>query len=263
MRYFRWMIWIWLLVGCSSPQETVTAPTPVATVQALPPTEIPSPTPMLTTPDAFIRETIDLESVELRSLPDQPGVVLIHVTGLLPTPCHQAASVVCPSCVANSPKLIDVSLYALIEKGRTCRGPTTPFEQDVPLGVFTEGVYIVQLNGQYVGQFDAASFGREIPMERDAVFLESISLVPPAGENLQAKAILKGYLPTPCHVFDAEVEVGAQGEIMVEAFSMVQTGVNCLDVVQDFTAEVPLGALASGTYPVWVNGESAGVLEVP
>jgi hypothetical protein len=130
--------------------------------------------------------------------------------------------------------------------------------------VFTEGVYVVQLNGQYVGAFDAASFGKEVMMERATVFLEGISLITPKAYNEQAKVIVQGYLPTPCNVFKADVApVNEKGEIRIEAYFLFPTGEACIDVIQDFTSEIPLGALGPGTYRVWVNGEMAGELVVP
>ncbi len=211
-----------------------------------------------------MRDTVYLESSELHTQEDQPGIMFLHVTGQLPTPCHQASAVVCPSCSATNKNLIQVNLYALIENGRACKGPTTPFEQDIPLGLFTEGVHVVLLNGQYVGEFDAASLNNEVSMERAQVFLEMISIIAPEGYNEQARLTVQGYLPTPCNVFKADVApVNEKNEILVEAYSLFPTGEECLDVVQDFTSEVPLGLLGQGVYSIIVNGEAVGKLVVP
>lgn len=259
------LIFIFLL-GCSAPLTSQPGlPTPVGTLVS---TEIPTAEPIATsippTPEPFVRDTVYLESSELHTQEDQPGIMFLRVTGQLPTPCHQASAVVCPSCSANNKNLIQVNLYALIENGRTCKGPTTPFEQDIPLGLFTEGVHVVLLNGQYVGEFDAASIGKEVSMEKATVFLEGITIMTPEGYNEQAKLNIQGYLPTPCHVFKADVApANEKGEIFVEAYSLVPLGEACIDVIQDFTSEVPLGALASGMYSIWVNGEEIGILTVP
>lgn len=267
-KFFQFFLGLFLLTACgsqTSQEFPLNVPTPVGTFFQPPtPTGEPSATPLPPVPEPFTRDAIYLEETELRTLPDQPGMIVLYVAGQLPTPCHQAASVVCPSCMVNAPNLIQVSLCALIETGKVCRGPTTPFEQEVPLGVFSEGVYVVQLNGQYVGEFDAARVGSVVEMRRGEVFIEGVSLLPPSENNGQARMLVQGVLPTPCHVFKAEVApVNENGEIQIEAYSLVSAEGACVDVVQDFTTEIPLGALAAGNYSIWVNGEKVGALEVP
>lgn len=265
MRVLLFLFLLIFLVGCGTVPAQGEVPTPIGTFAPTEtPTLEPSATPIPPSPEPFTRDTVYLESSELRAVPDQPGLVVLHVEGQLPTPCHQASSVVCPSCLENAPKVIQVNLYALIETGRECRGPTTPFEQDIPLGVYTEGVYVVQLNGQYVGEFDAASFGKEVTMERATVFLEGISMISPGDYNTQAKLIVQGFLPTPCNFFKADVlPPNSSGEIHIDAYSLFPTGQACIEVIQDFTSEIPLGSLEPGTYPVWVNGEEVGEVVVP
>ena len=265
---------IWLLAllvlflpACASPSGQANppnAPTPIGTLAphvttTPPPTLLPSPTA-----EPFVRDAFFLEEAELRSLADQPDLVLLHVQGQLPTACHQFGSAVCPSCAANAPNLIQVNVYALIETGRVCKGPTVPIEQDIPLGIYTEGIYVVQLNGQYVGDFDAANFSLEVNMTRSVAYLEIISLIPPEADTAQPKLIVKGYLPTPCHVFKADVSApDDQDVIRVDAYSLVPVGLICIEMIQDFSSDIPLGSLPPGSYSIWVNGEEAGEMVVP
>lgn len=265
------MKWMWLpvmfillLTGCATPArgtDPAPLPTPVGTgmlatepvAEAVPPTAEP-----------FTRDTLFLDSSELMAMPDQPGLVFLHIEGKLPTACHQFGSAICPSCSPNMPNLIQVNVFSLIETGKVCSSPATPFEQDIPLGVYMEGIYVVQVNGQYVGEFDAGTFGKEVEMTRGGVFLESISLVSPETSTTQPKLLMQGYLPTPCNVFKADVTgPNEQGEIQIDAYSLAPVGEACLDVIQDFTSDVPLGPLPTGTYSVWVNGENVGDLVVP
>jgi hypothetical protein len=257
---------IFFLAGCTTlpAQETTPADAPTLVGTLLPTqtpagTETPPPTE-----EPFTKDTVFLEVSELQSLPDQPGLVLLHIEGQLPTSCHQFGSAVCPSCAENSPNLIQVNVYSLIETGKVCRGPTTPFEQDIPLGTFTEGVYVVEVNGQHVGEFDAATFGKEVEMVRGTVFIEGMSVISPESYNEQATIMVQGYLPTPCNVFSADVSApNENGEIQVDAYSLVPGGEACIDVIQDFTSEIPLGQLPPGSYSVWVNGEKVGDVVVP
>jgi hypothetical protein len=256
------------LAGCATlpEQETTPAvvPTPIGTQAAIgspTPTVVETPPP---TEEPFTKDIVFLEVAELQSSPDQPGLVLLHVEGQLPTACHQLGTAVCPSCVENFPNLIEVNVYSLIETGKTCRGPTTPFLQDIPLGVFTEGIYVVQVNGQHIGEFDAATFGKEVEMVRGTVFIEGMDLISPESYNEPATLVVQGYLPTPCNIFSADVSApNENGEIQIDAYSLAPIGAACIDVIQDFTSEVPLGQLPPGSYSVWVNGENVGDVVVP
>lgn len=278
----RKFLWICLMVVLVTPACTPTpaqentpiitpSPMPTSTSGAATVVILPTRTPVVVTPvpedDNFVRDMIFLEKAEVRPLADQPGLVLLHIEGQLPTPCHQFGSAVCPACAANQPYLIQVNVYSLIEKGRACRGPTTPFEQDIPLGTFTEGIHAVELNGQHVATFYAEKLGTAdafLKMERGNVFIEATHLAPPQGEGSQAFLTVQGFLPTPCHIFQAQVAPpDEQGIISIEAFSLVPVGQVCIDVVQDFTTDVPLGMLPVGAYSVWLNGEELGVVVIP
>ena len=278
MKYVTIFLWLsFFLGGCGTLLEQGTAPiaAPTLVATSLPeqesdgkqptaPAEVESPPP---TEETFLRDTIFLDKAEIRSNPDQPGLVFLHVEGQLPTPCHQFGSQICPSCAQNFPNLIVVNVYSIIETGRVCRGPTTPFEQDIPLGVYTDGVYSVAVNGQHVGTFDAAKMGHEeafVPMIRGNVFIEGTQITAPEVPGGQVNLTIQGYLPTPCHIFQVEVSPpDAENEIQIDAFSLVPAEQVCIDVIQDFTTDVPLGMLSAGIYTIWLNGEKWGDVTVP
>ena len=273
MKYITIILWLSLfLAGCGMLPEQRATPvaTPTLVVTSMPeqerdgkqptaPAEVEPPPP---TEETFLHDTIFLEGFEIRSDPDQPGLVFLHIEGQLPTPCHQFGSQICPACAQNAPNLIEVNVYSLIETGRVCRGPTTPFEQDIPLGVYTAGVYSVAVNGQHVGTFDAAKMGHEealMEMIRGNVFIEETQMTAPEAAGEQVRLTIQGYMPTPCHLFQADVSVpNEKNEIQVEAYSLVPAGQACIQVIQDFTTDVQLGLLPGGTYSVWLNGEELG-----
>ncbi|NJN44563.1 MAG: hypothetical protein HC806_07480 [Anaerolineae bacterium] len=198
---------------------------------------------------------------------NQSNLVVLHISGQLPTPCHQLASAVCPSCAPNAPNLIQVNVHSLIEKGKTCRGPTTPFEQDIPIGAYYEGLHSVLLNGRHIGTFDAAKLGQPdafLERSRGKVFIEGTHLRSVETENRQAILTIQGFLPTPCHVFQAEVSVpDSSNGIQVQAYSLVPLSQNCVDAIQDFTTDVPLGLLPTGTYQISLNDKWLGEISVP
>ena len=264
------------LVGCATipGQETKPAamPSPIGTPTLAqnpngePPStlEAVSPSP---TDENFSRDTLYLELAEIQMPEGQSGLVILHLEGQLPTPCHQFASAICPACAVSTPDLIEVNVYSILEAGRECRGPTTPFEQDIPLGVYPEGIHSVSVNGQHVGSFDASKLGQKevlLEMARGTALIENTNLVLPNSESEQVLLTLQGYLPTPCNVFQAEVSApDAENVIRVEAYSLAPVGQVCIDVIQDFTTDVPLGVLPSGTYSIWLNGETIGEVSVP
>lgn len=224
----------------------------------------PAPTPEIPpTPEPFLRETAYLAQAELHTLPDQPGLIFLHITGEVPTECHQASVTVCPACSVSYGNLVQVNLYAMLENGRVCEGKPALFDQDVPLGVFTEGVHVVTLNGQYVGAFEGAALDTPVELRQESVSLDTVDLVPPGTNNAPAKLIVQGYLPTACHVFKAEVAPSEENQIQVTAYSLVWPGAACAEASQKFTSEIPLGALDAGDYTAWVNGKKIGAFKVP
>jgi hypothetical protein len=106
-----------LLVACgpSPAQNGGGFPTPIGTTDPVPPPTVqPTATSIPPTPDPWTKDTVYLEKTEIRTLSDQPGLVVLYVAGQLPTPCHQASTLVCPSCVPDSTHLIQVNLYGCV-----------------------------------------------------------------------------------------------------------------------------------------------------
>jgi hypothetical protein len=109
----------------------------------------------------------------------------------------------------------------------------------------------------------AAPTGTGITVIKGNVSLEFKGAVYDA-QKKQAILNLSGNLPTPCHKLQTDVSApDDQKQIKVSVYSLVDPNVICAQVIKPFEAAVPLGTLASGSYTVLVNGQSAGSVTVP
>ena len=91
---------------------------------------------------------------------------------------------------------------------------------------------------------------------RGTVFLDSTDLLTMESYPLQFMLVLKGNLPTPCHALRVAVsKPDAQSKIAVDVYSVTDPDTACIQVLEPFEANVPLGSFPAGNYTVWVNGE--------
>jgi hypothetical protein len=71
--------------------------------------------------------------------------------------------------------------------------------------------------------------------------------------------MLNGTLPDPCHELRVVVTPpDASNTINLDVYSVVDTSVACIMVIEPFSATIPLGSYTSGEYIVRVNGEELG-----
>jgi len=83
---------------------------------------------------------------------------------------------------------------------------------------------------------------------------------------VQVSLHVSGELPTPCHTFSYTIaEPNEKMEIHVDAYSLVEDGAICVQVIQPFDENVtiPMAGRADGFYTVWVNGEKVGEFSYP
>jgi hypothetical protein len=67
--------------------------------------------------------------------------------------------------------------------------------------------------------------------------------------------VLRGNLPTPCSLLAWDLgEAGADGRIVLTAYSTVDMDQVCTQVLQPFERSIPLGSFTSGDYVLVVNG---------
>lgn len=96
-------------------------------------------------------------------------------------------------------------------------------------------------------------------LARGEAFVDKMDILTLESFPPQFMLSLAGSLPTPCHDLRVKVdEPNAQGEILVEVYSVVDPAAICIQVLEPFEQNIPLGSYASGEYPVLVNGEPAG-----
>lgn len=73
---------------------------------------------------------------------------------------------------------------------------------------------------------------------------------------------LSGTLPTPCHQLRVTVSrPDEKNQIYVETYSVFDPSEICIQVLESFEENIPLGSFSSGsqiTYTVFVNGQSVG-----
>ncbi|MFC1936140.1 hypothetical protein ACFLYP_00580 [Chloroflexota bacterium] len=101
---------------------------------------------------------------------------------------------------------------------------------------------------------------------RGNVFIHEASLMIMESYPVQVAVYISGELPTPCNVFKAEVaEPNENNEIHIEVYSEVESGENCIQVIEPFEERVsiPMVGAADGVYKVFVNGEEIGEFSYP
>lgn len=91
---------------------------------------------------------------------------------------------------------------------------------------------------------------------RGEVHLDSADLLTMESFPLQFMLALNGSLPTPCHQLRAAISPpDSKNRINVEIYSVVKPDEICIQVLQEFDVNIPLGSFPAGMYSVWVNGE--------
>ncbi len=108
-----------------------------------------SPMKPLPGDNQMIRGNVFIEGKDLLVLESFPPQFVLHLTGALPTPCHQLRAEVSEPDEQN---IIKVDVYSITDPDQICIQVLEPFEKDIPLGSFTSGKYSVLVNGEKVGE---------------------------------------------------------------------------------------------------------------
>jgi hypothetical protein len=93
------------------------------------------------------RASVFVEEFGILTLESFPPQFVLHLTGNLPTPCHELRAVVSEPDKAGS---INVELYSLSDPEKLCIQVLSPFETNIHLGSYAEGNYPVTINGEQV-----------------------------------------------------------------------------------------------------------------
>lgn len=100
-------------------------------------------------------------------------------------------------------------------------------------------------------------------MQQGPVYVDQVELVMLESFPVQVRLILHGSLPNPCSKFGWQVkEPDAEGRIQVQAYSLQETDLACIQVLQPMQETIPLGAFTTGSFSVWLNGEQVAEFEL-
>jgi hypothetical protein len=99
----------------------------------------------------------------------------------------------------------------------------------------------------------------DIKFSRGNIFIQESGLLIRESFPPQISLSFSGDLPTPCHQVRAVINPpDAENKINVDAYSVVDPDMVCIQVLKPFQERVDLGTYPGGHYTVWLNGEMAG-----
>jgi hypothetical protein len=101
-------------------------------------------------------------------------------------------------------------------------------------------------------------------LRRGEVFINTTELLLLESYPVQVNLIVRGELPTPCHELRAVVLApDEQGNLQVEAYSLVDPDLICIQVMAPFEITLSLGSYTEGSFTVLINGEQVEAFELP
>ena len=96
------------------------------------------------------------------------------------------------------------------------------------------------------------------------VFIEHSEIIMKESYPVQVELVLAGNLPTPCNLLRVvHTEPDENGHIEIEAYSVVDLEKMCIQVLEPFTAVIPLGEYTEGTFTLSINNELMGEFKLP
>jgi len=223
--------------------------------------------PTLLPSDPVESEDLTIESAELVQAESWPVQIRMELAGTLPSACYSLDYAV---IMPGTDGVIEVEARAKYDGGSECGQEAQPFRQGIGLGSYTEGNFEVLLNGEPVGEIRLASepkapgsSGPNAGMTRGPVFIDEVELVILESFPVQIELVIRGALPTPCASLEWSVEPpDDKGRILVEAFSLQDPALDCIQVLQEMEERLAIGSYSAGSYSVWLNGELVGEFDV-
>lgn len=96
-------------------------------------------------------------------------------------------------------------------------------------------------------------------LERVDIYPDFANLYISQSTPVKVSLELNGNLPNGCHQLRVNVQPpNDQNQILIEVYSVVDSGAICAQVIQEFEVSVPLGSFPAGHYTVIVNGTEIG-----
>lgn len=91
------------------------------------------------------------ESVDLLSDGSEPVQIMLHISGYLPTPCHELRIYVPPPDDENN---IKVDMYSVAEPEVICAQVLRAFDITIEMGIYPKGGYLIWVNDDPIGNFN-------------------------------------------------------------------------------------------------------------
>lgn len=93
-------------------------------------------------------------------------------------------------------------------------------------------------------------------LQTDTVYLDSSELQTVSTFPPEYLLVLQGSLPTPCHALRVRISPSEETTTLaIDVYSVTDPNTICTQVLQPFSAEVPIRNLVPVRYKVFLNGE--------
>jgi hypothetical protein len=109
------------------------------------------------------------------------------------------------------------------------------------------------------GVFDWEPKPEDVNLETGEAFINATDILTMESYPPQFAVMVSGAMPTPCHELRVEVsEPDQKNQIHVKIYSINDPSKMCIQVLESFETNVPLGTPPPGTYQVILNGDEIG-----
>jgi hypothetical protein len=93
-------------------------------------------------------------------------------------------------------------------------------------------------------------------LTRNPAFVDFKEILTLESFPLQFMLHLSGSLPTPCNQLRVAVSPpDSENKVHVDVYSVSNPDEMCIQVIEPFDVNIPLGSFPEGKYTLWVNGE--------
>ena len=101
--------------------------------------------------DKLTRASAFAETVDLLTVDSDPIQIMLHISGYLPTPCHELRVYVPPPDDENN---IKVEMYSVAEPQVDCAQVLRAFDVIIEMGDYPKGGYLIWVNEDPIGNFN-------------------------------------------------------------------------------------------------------------
>jgi hypothetical protein len=207
---------------------------------------------------------LDMNASQVVVTASEPAQAEAVLSGTMPDPCHNLRVVVTPADTRNT---INIDLYSVVDPNTMCITTVDTFNALIPLGSYSSGEYTVNVNGQKLGTFQTVFSPQPVDNKLSrgdaTVELDNSRISHSSIEAGSIDVVLKGYLPDPCsRLRIIMTPADPQNNINLEVYTVFDSRLACIMVIQPFNVIYPMGTFAAGHYSVYVNGEPLGEFDL-